>query len=128
MPDEQATDYRQSDPLPQDAVLLRGGPLDFDQLRRSAYQPFKRGHGFYGISLYAFPGVSDAKEIFERSPLRYPEVCVVTAREVREAGFEVRRTFEKSGHCSIVFPSEPSDEDVRMVMRLLEPCWTLGGE
>lgn len=128
MSDEQGADYPQDEPLPQDAVLLRGGPLDFDQLRRSASQPYKRKHGFYGISLYAFPGVSDAEEIFARSPLRYPEVCVVTAGEVREAGFEVKRTFEKRGHCSLIFPSEPSDEDVHTAIRLLEPCWTLGGE
>lgn len=124
MPDEQAADYPRDEPLPEDAVLVRGGPLDFDRLRSAARQPVKR-HGFYGLSAFSFPDVVDAVEVFRRSPLRYTEICVVTAREIMEAGFEVRRTFNVAGHCSIIFPSEPSDEDLRTVMELLEPSYTM---
>lgn len=105
--------------------MVRGGPLDFSQLRAAARQPFDRGHGFYGLSMFAFPGELDAEEVFRRSPLRHGEICEVTAGEIREAGFEVKRTFRKRGHCSLIFPGEPSDQDVRTVMRLLEPCWTI---
>ncbi len=102
--------------------------MDFDQLRRTARLPFKRGYGFYGLSLFAFPGAYDPAEVFERSPLQYPEICVVTAREIREAGYEVRRTFDTPGHCSLIFPDEPSEEDIRAVMKLLEPSYDIGGE
>ncbi len=78
-------------------------------------------HGFYGLSFFAFPGKTDPAEIFEHTPLRYPEAHTVTAAEIREAGFEVIRTFRKRGHCSLIFPDEPSDEDIHAVIRLLGP-------
>jgi hypothetical protein len=125
---DQPADYPRNEPLPEDAVLLRGGPLSFRLLRSNAKLPFKRGHGFYGLSVFSFPGVYDPEEIFRFCPLDHPEVCVVTAREIREAGLDVRRTFRERGHCSIIFPSEPSNDDIRRVMQLLEPCFTIGGE
>jgi hypothetical protein len=128
VPDERAVDYPRGALLPDDAVLVRGGPLDLDELHDAAEQPFRRRHGFYGLSLFAFPGESDPAEVFRRSPLRYPEICVATAEQIREAGFEVRRTFRTRGHCSLIFPDEPSDEDIRVVMQLLHPCYMIGGE
>ena len=127
MPDEPATDYERDEPVPDEAVLLRGGPLDFQRLHDAAREP-QVPHGFCGLSLFGFPGISDVAEAFECSPLRYPEVHAVTAAEVREAGFEVRRTFRKRGHCSLIFPGEPSDEDIDTVIRLLGPSYTIGGE
>jgi hypothetical protein len=127
VPDEQATDYPRNEPVPDDAVLLRGGPLDFERLHDAAREP-EMPHGFYGLSMFAYPGKTDVAEIFECSPLRYPEVHTATAAEIREAGFEVKRTFRTRGHCSLIFPGEPSDEDIRMVMRLLEPGYILEGE
>lgn len=124
--DEQTADYQQDVLLPQDAVLVRGGPLDCDRLRSAAKQPLKRHH-FYGLSMFSYPGKTDPEEIFECSPLQYPDIYVVTAWELREAGFEVRRTFSTPGHCSLIFPSAPSSEDIRTVMDLLEP-YMIGGE
>jgi len=40
----------------------------------------------------------------------------------------VKRTFRERGHCSLIFPSEPSNQDIRTVMRLLEPGYILEGE
>jgi hypothetical protein len=124
VPDEPAADYPRDAVLPEDAVLVRGGPLDFDRLRSAAGQPLKR-HGFYGLSVFSFPGVAEPVEIFRRSRLQYPEICVSTVRDVREVGCEVRRTFNVAGHCSIIFPGEPSDDDIRAVMELLEPSYTI---
>jgi hypothetical protein len=125
--DEQRADYRQGELLPEDAVLVRGGPLVCKRLRSAAKVQFKRGHGFYGLSMFSFPGKSDPEEIFECSSLQYPDIYVCTAWEIREAGFEVKRTFETFGHCSLIFPSAPSVEDIRTVIELLEP-YTIGGE
>lgn len=41
---------------------------------------------------------------------------------------DVKRTFKERGHCSIIFPSKPSNEDIRRVLRLLEPGFVIGGE
>ncbi len=127
MPDEPPADYPKDALLPDDAILLRGAPLSFKRLRGSAKLPFKR-HGFYGLSVFSFPGVTDPAEIFRLCPLDHPEICVVTAREVRDVGMDVKRTFKERGHCSIIFPSKPSNEDIRRVLRLLEPGFVIGGE
>jgi hypothetical protein len=128
VPDEPAKDYPRGTLLPDDAVLVRGGPLDSDQLDAAARQPFEGGHDFYGISMWSFPDERDPEAIFERTPLQYPIICMASAREIREAGFEVKRTFKKRGHCSLILLGEPSGEDIDTLMRLLEPCWTIGGE
>ena len=101
--------------------------MSFKRLRGAARTPFKR-HGFYGLSVFSYPGVTDPEKIFELCPLDHPEICVATAREVREAGLEVKRTFNERGHCSIIFPREPSNQDIRRVMGLLEPCYLIGDE
>jgi hypothetical protein len=128
VPDEQAADYPRGARLPDDAVLVRGAPLVFRRLRRDARLPFKRGKGFYGLSVFSFPGVSDPTETFRLCPLKHPEIGWVTTGEVREAGMDVKRTFRERGHCSIIFPAEPSDEDIETVMQLLEPVYTIGDE
>jgi hypothetical protein len=96
--------------------------LDFDRLHHAARQPFRRGHGFYGLSMFAFPGELDAEEVARLAPIPNSEICETTAGEIWGVMFDVRRTFRKRGHFSLIFPSEPSDDDIRTAMQLLEPC------
>lgn len=120
MPDELPNDYMLGISLPDDAVVVRGAPMTLDLLRSSAGRPVKR-HGFYGLSMFAFPD-ADADEVARSARIPHEEICESTVGDIRAAGFEVERTFRKAGHCSLKFADEPTEEELATVLELFEPC------
>ena len=121
MADERATDYGPDDPVPPNAVMVRGGPMNLGNLRTAETRPLKEGYDFHGLSMFSFPGC-DADEIASRARKRLPqqEICETTAEAIWRAEFELRRTTGTPGHFSLVFDGKPSDDDLRRVLELFE--------
>jgi hypothetical protein len=121
VPDEPATDYGRDETIPDDAVLVRGGPMTLVSLRVAESRPLKEGYDFHGLSMFSFPGC-DVDEIARRvrNTLPQREICWATAGEIRAKGFGLRRTGSTPGHFSLVFDETPSDDDLRTVLRLYE--------
>lgn len=102
---------------PDEAVLVRGAPMIAEALAKSARRPLQR-FGFYGLSVFTFPG-STPQQIATRAGVPHDEICTCSARDVREEGFEVRMTDQlRPGHASLVFPQEPSPDDIEAVIRV----------
>lgn len=120
MSDEPTADYRQGDLLPNDVVMVRGAPVTIPILRSNARKAWKL-KGFHGISMFAFPGL-DADGVAEEAGIPHDEICETTAGAIRERGFELRRTFDRQGHFSLIFASEPSDSDLQTVLELFAKC------
>ena len=92
------------EPLPDDTlVVVRGGVLDEESLRRDARIAFLR-FGEYGVSVLAAPD-SEALRRIQSGPLRrYRRVTVTTAGAIRRAELELRPTFHRP-HYTVIFPS-----------------------
>jgi hypothetical protein len=116
VPDERAADYGPDDPVPDDAVMVRGAPISVPILRSNARKCWKL-YRFYGISMFALPG-RDADEVAGEIGIPHDEICEARAGAIRAEGFELRRTFDKRGHFSIIFDDKPSNSQLRMVVRL----------
>lgn len=102
---------------PDDAVLVRGAPLIPELLVKSARRPLRKFR-FYGLSVFTFPG-STPQQIATRARVPHDEICTCSARDVRREGFEVRMTDHTTpGHASLVFPQEPSPDDIDAVIRI----------
>ncbi len=84
---------------------------------KSARRPLRK-YGFYGLSVFTFPG-STPQQIATRAGLPHDEICTCLARDVRSDGFDVRMTdWFRPGHASLVFPQEPSPDDIDAVIRV----------
>jgi hypothetical protein len=108
---------------PDEAVLVRGAPMNPDGLMASARKCFKEPrYGYYGLSVATFPG-STPQQIATRYKLPHDDFCVSMAQDVRAAGYEViMRDEHTPGHASIVFASEPSKDDIDAVIRIFGDC------
>lgn len=120
MSDEREADYQPGDPVPEDAVMVKGAPVTIPILR-SNVRKTKKHCSFYGTSMFAFPGCS-ADEVAQRAGIPHDEICASTAGEIRTEGFELRRTFNRPGHFSLIFADKPSDDDLEAVLRLFARC------
>ncbi len=82
-------------------VLLRGGLLDEETLRRDARMTMAR-FGEYGVSVLAAPDEA-AFDRLAAGPLRaYAQLTLMTAGAVRGTGVELRPTFRQP-HYTVVF-------------------------
>ncbi len=117
--DEQSADYRPGEPVPDDAVMVKGAPVTIPILRSNIRKTHKR-HGFYGTSMFGFPGCN-ADEVAKKAGIPHDEICETTAGAIEAEGFELRRTFGP-GHFSLVFADNPSDADLQTVLRLFARC------
>jgi hypothetical protein len=119
--DEPAADYRPGDHVPEDAVMVKGAPVTVPILRSNVRKTRKR-FDFYGTSMFAFPDCGEAGEVAERAGIPHDEICWSTAGAIRAEGFELRRTFDRPGHFSLVFAGNPSEADLERVLRLFAEC------
>lgn len=84
-------------------VVIRGGPLDEDAIRRDARIAFLR-FGEYGVSVLAAPDEEGFRKVAS-GPLRlYGQLTVTTAGAIRRVGLELRPTFRRP-HFTVVFPT-----------------------
>ncbi len=120
MSEDERADYSPNDPVPDCAVMVKGAPVTVDILRSNVRKTRKLA-GFYGTSMFAFPGC-DADEVARRAGIPHDEICEATAGAIRAEGFELRRTFRTRGHFSLMFDSRPSTSDLQTVLRLFARC------
>lgn len=96
-----------SEPPPDSVVVvIRGGERSLDDavLDRAVGDCWV-SHGFFGLSVFADPAVSDIGELARRTPLvRRRVLRTALVGQLREAGFEVMPTFANPYHFSIVMP------------------------
>lgn len=120
MPDERAEDYGPSDPVPEDAAMVKGAPVTVPILRSNVRKTWKQCD-FYGTSMFALPG-RDAVEVACEVRIPHDEICEASAGAIRAEGFELRRTFDRRGHFSIVFADKPSASTLQRVVDLFASC------
>ncbi len=118
--DERAADYGPDDPVPEDAVMVKGAPVTVRILRSNVRKTWKL-HGFHGTSMFAFPN-RDADEVAKEVGIPHDEICWAMAGAIKAKDFELRRTFDRPGHFSLVFSDEPSDADLQTVLELFAEC------
>lgn len=101
--------------------MVKGAPVTVPILRSNVRKTRKRV-GFYGTSMFGFPGCDEASEVAERAGIPHDEICWTTAGAIWAEGFELRRTFDTPGHFSLIFADNPSDEDLQKVLLLFAEC------
>ncbi len=94
--------------VPDDAlVVVRGGDLDEEALRRDARRTFRR-FGEYGVSVLAAPTPAELDELAQTVLVRWDVLVLITAGAIRAAGLELRPTFRRP-HYTIMLPDLDRD-------------------
>ena len=88
-------------------VVVRGGELDSDSLRRDAVLTFRR-FGEYGVSVLAVQDDAALDELARSQLKRFEVLTLMTAGSIRAAGLELRPTFRRP-HYTVVFRDLESD-------------------
>lgn len=109
------------DDLPDDAVVIRGGPMTAANVIRRARKDRER-LGLFGVS--AFAGSSSettVAELVERGEIPHAVLNRSTVGRIRSAGFVIRR-FGRWPHCTIDL-GDDADEDAsaRLVAAFDQP-------
>jgi hypothetical protein len=99
---------RDEPPLPDDAIVVRGGEMKHENLDVAAGTNFDE-FGEYGLTVYSEEGLT-AREIHAKYLSRYRKARVSTAGKIRQLQCELKPTHEP-GHYDIVFPNQPSTDD-----------------
>lgn len=103
---------RHEEPPDDTLVVIRGGPLDADVIRRDARMAFLR-FGEYGVSVLAASDEEGFRKVAS-GPLRlYGQLAVTTAGAIRQVGLELRPTFRRP-HFTVIFPT--LDDGVRLLL------------
>ena len=97
------------EPLPDEAVVIRGGMMKLADLRNSVETTY-RATDTHGLSAWA--GVTDAEILEAINNIYHRWVCITTAKRIRSAGYEVVLT-GRPRHCTIKFEAQPTDEDLK---------------
>ena len=96
------------EPVPQDAlVVVRGGALDAETLRRDAMRTFRR-FGEHGVSVLAAPDESALDDLASTILVRWDVLVLITAGTIRAAGLELRPTF-RHPHYTVMLPDLDRD-------------------
>ncbi len=94
-------------------VLVRGGDLDEETLRRDALRTFRR-FGAYGVSVLAAPTEAALDEVARTVLVRWNALVLIRAGTIRAAGLELRPTFRRP-HYTVMLPD--LDRDVPRLAR-----------
>lgn len=99
---------RDEPPLPDDAIVVRGGEMKPESLEVAAGTNFDE-FGEYGLTVYSEEGLT-AREIHAKHLSRYRKARVSTVGKIRHLHYELKPTHEP-GHYDIIFPKQPGPED-----------------
>lgn len=103
--------------LPDDALVVRGGHLNAQDLKRAVDTTHRRT-GVWGVSTNAGTGVT-VEELARRLP--HAVVRVSTVGRLRAAGWEARPT-GRAPHCTVYKRgAPPDDEDIERLQAAFEP-------
>jgi hypothetical protein len=111
---------RPNDPLRDDEIVVRGGPVDGEEVIEDALTVFDI-YGVYAISVFALRDTT-LDEMAQQPPLiRYSELTLVRAGAIRAAGLRLVPSGRRRQHFSIEF-EELTDglERLRTCERLSE--------
>jgi hypothetical protein len=100
---------RDEPPLPDDAIVVRGGEMKQESLEVAAGTNFDE-FGEYGLTVYSEEGLT-AREMHTKYLSRYRKARESTVGKIRQLQCELKPTHEP-GHYDIVFPKKPSPEDL----------------
>ncbi len=96
---------RDEEPPDDSTIVVRGGLLSPDSVRRAAAK-CREEHGFFGVSVYCAIGMSVAELVANVQPIgpdRYRQVRLASFGALRRAGFALWPT-NPFPHFSIVLP------------------------
>jgi hypothetical protein len=99
-------------PLPDDAIVVRGGEGKAKTIAVNAQTTFDTDH-FWGVSSFSAAGLTAAQIAqiaYDAERLPHPQIRTSTAGRIRSAGFEIDETPDDYPHADILVPPEPSDE------------------
>jgi len=99
-------------PLHDETIVIRGGLMDFDDLRRAVDLCFDR-RGIYGLSLAGEEGWSLERTAHEAS-IRNTRIRVSTVGRLRELGLEVVRSGRRP-HLTLYFGHRPTEEELSLL-------------
>lgn len=110
-------------PLPDDTVVLRGGPIHGEEGSKVLYQNAFEEHlesERWALSVFAWPGWT-AEEIAASWRYRGMSMQATTVEILREAGFEVvpEPRWEGDTHCLLMLGGKPTEDD----WDRLRPCF-----
>jgi hypothetical protein len=123
----------QSGHLPDDAIVVRGGEMRTETLRRSAERFADKTGGVYGLSFWSWPGLSAGMIAMRvrnerapgRNPLGHTALRWSTAGEIRHPAADGRifrlEPSGPDGHYTLIFPAEPTDEDWERIQQMFRP-------
>ena len=100
---------RTPDPLPDDAIVIRGGVMTPRTMEVNAYTEYDET-GVYALSVSSLPD-ADFDTIAAAARLPHGQVCVSTVGRIRAAGYEVRQSEPPPAHADLLLPNPPADED-----------------
>lgn len=101
-------------------VVVRGGPLDPEELVADAERAFRR-FGEHAVSVLAASTDEELDALARTTLRRYERLTVTTAGAIRQAGLELRPTFRRP-HYSVMLPE--LDADVDRLMRCENEEWS----
>jgi hypothetical protein len=106
---------REVDPLPPDAVVIRGGTMQLEDLISNAQSHNDKTDGReWALSCNSIPGLT-AEEVAQRAKRLNGQMCVSQVGMLRDLGYEVRPDGVENGHSNIMFNGEPTLEDLRRI-------------
>jgi hypothetical protein len=114
---------RDEPPLPDDAIVVRGGEMKYGDLEVAAVSNYQ-WHGVYALTVWSEAGLT-AQQIHDKYLARYTKARFSTAGEIRGFGYGLQPTWD-SGHYDIVLPNPPSVTDWDNLSSIF--AWVQGGE
>ena len=108
-----------SQPLPDEALVVRGGVMELAVLETNAQTHYDE-FGEYALSVYSLPDRS-ADEIALLASLPHAKIRVSTVGRLREAGYPVVPSPGPPGHADLELPHPPTEGDWRVLDALFDP-------
>jgi hypothetical protein len=106
---------REVEPLPPDAVVVRGGTMQLDDLLNNALSHNDKTAGReWALSCNSIAGLA-AEEIAKRARRPNLKMCVSRVDRLRDLGYEVRPDGLPNGHCNIMLKGEPTMDDLQRI-------------
>lgn len=116
-------DHSNVEPLPDEAVVIRGGVMNLADLRLTAeaHHEAMKQHGVdeWALSINSIPGLT-ASQIARRARLFYGMICISTVGRIRGTGCDVHSDGRQDGHGNIVFAAQPGDTDLVRVRAVFD--------
>lgn len=82
-------------------IVVRGGELDLEWLRRDALRTFRR-FGVYGVSVFAAPTQTALDQLARTVLVQWEVLVLMTAGTIRDSGLELSPTFRRPHYTVIL--------------------------